>query len=400
MLTQDKGLQADIDAINQISIIPSILNVVCKTTGMGFAAIARVTDEKFITCSTKDMVGFGLGPGDELELETTLCNDVRKTREAILIEDVDNDCDYRDHPVPALYNFKSYISVPIFRKNGSFFGTLCSLDKHPVKVKAEEIKEMFHLFADLISFHLDSVEKLNDTQLRLMEELKTGELREQFIAILGHDLRNPVGTIRMGAEILMESTKEDDTKKVAQLLKGTSFRMENLIGNILDFARGRLGDGIFLTLKPGDKSLEQALLQVIEETKATSPETEIKTEINIDVPVTCDNNRVAQLFSNILSNAIHHGAENAPVTVIANCLNREFKLTVINKGEKIPAGAMKRLFKPFTRQHEKGQKQGLGLGLYIASEIAKAHGGTLSAESSDEETSFSFVMPVSLPSNN
>jgi GAF domain-containing protein len=197
----------DVAAVNQIPIISKLLDVVCGTTGLGFAAIARVTEDKWITCSVKDSLSFGLKTGDELPIKTTICDEVRANDLPVFIDHVEKDDTYFNHPVPALYKFQSYVSVPIYRKDKSFFGTLCALDPKPAKVSTREVKDMFSLFAELISFHLDAIEEKQKVTDKLEDELHKAELREQFIAILGHDLKNPIATTRMSADILLKFSK-------------------------------------------------------------------------------------------------------------------------------------------------------------------------------------------------
>ena len=117
----------------------------------------------------------------------------------------------------------------------------------------------------------------------------------------------------------------------------------------------------------------------------------------MDGPVFCDADRVAQLFSNLLANALTHGAADAPVVVRARIAGGAFELSVANAGEPIPAGTLRRLFQPYSRAADGGRHAGLGLGLFIASEIARAHGGTLGVSSTREETRFTFRMPASRP---
>lgn len=97
----------DFAAISGIPAIPAILKVVCRTTGMGFATVARVTEENWTACEVLDAIGFGLEPGGQLAIETTICREVRKTRTEVVIEDVAEDPEYRDHATPALYGFRS-----------------------------------------------------------------------------------------------------------------------------------------------------------------------------------------------------------------------------------------------------------------------------------------------------
>ena len=360
---------------------------------MGFAAIARVTEDKWVTCTSLDSISFGLKRGDELKVETTMCQTVRESLEPIFIDHTEEDAVYHDHPIPNMYGITSYVSFPIVRKDGRFFGTLCAIDTKPARVKRPEIQGMFQLFADLISFHLNAIEELDLASAKLEEERHNSELREQFIAILGHDLRNPIATTRMSADILLKTSGDEMVQRNAKMIKSTSFRMEGLIENILDFARGRLGEGIILDRKTDVTALQKALEQVISEVKAVSPGREIQVDFALEKPFSFDSNRVAQLFSNLLSNANTHGAEDQPIKVCAYAKNGEFELSVTNAGEKIPESAMEHLFQPFYRDKVNPGKEGLGLGLFIASEIARAHDGEMVVTSTDEETCFSFKMP-------
>lgn len=362
---------------------------------MGFAAIARVTEDRWITCTAKDSISFGLDTGDEIQIENTLCNQVRQSNQPVFINNATTDPEYKAHPIPEMFNIVSYVSVPIYRKDGSFFGTLCAIDRKPAHVKTEEIRGMFALFADLISFHLNAIEEIEVSKAQLKEEQEIAELREQFIAILGHDLKNPIATTRMSSEILLNYSKDDTILKHAGLIKSTSYRMQTLIENILDFARGRLGEGIKLNREYNNGSLQKELQQVLDEVKNNSPKRKIEIEMTLNKAVYLDKNRVAQLFSNLLSNADIHGAPDGPIRVKAVTDEEKFRLSVSNTGERIPEKAMKHLFQPFYRENVKPNKQGLGLGLFIASEIAKAHDGELKVLSTDDNTEFTLEIPVS-----
>lgn len=380
--------------MNQIPIVSQLLDVICRTTGMEFSAIARVTEDRWITCTANENNPLNLKAGDELQIETTICDEVRRNDKAVFIDHVNEDPIFKEHPVPKLYGFQSYVSVPIFKQDGSFFGTLCALDPNPAKVTTPEVMGMFHLFANLISFHLQAIEDVRSSNARLKEELKISRLREQFIAILGHDLKNPIATIRMSADILIKFTKEELAQRQAKMIKSTSFRMEGLIDNILDFARGHLGEGIILSRKKNNASLEEALKQVIKEIQVISPERQIDVNIDLKKDLDVDENRIGQLFSNLLSNADTHGDENDPIEVNAVTTNGEFILSVKNSGKMIPEAAKDKLFEPFYRNKLKTGKEGLGLGLFISSEIAKAHNGSLSVMSTEEQTRFTFTMPL------
>jgi transcriptional regulator with XRE-family HTH domain len=154
-LIEVSSVQSDVEAISQISIVPKILEIICRITGMGFAAIARVTEDKWIACSVCDKIKFGLIRGSELRLETTICNEIRQNGRAVIIDNVSSDSVFANHHTPALYGFQSYISMPIFRQDGTFFGTLCAIDPKPAKISNTETIEIFKSFSELISLHLD-----------------------------------------------------------------------------------------------------------------------------------------------------------------------------------------------------------------------------------------------------
>jgi sigma-B regulation protein RsbU (phosphoserine phosphatase) len=169
--------------------------------------------------------------------------------------------------------------------------------------------------------------------------------------------------------------------------------MSDLIDNVLDFARGRLGGGITLS-RDAVQPLEPVLEQVVDELRTASPQRVIETDFQITGRVHCDRTRIGQLASNLIGNALTHGAPDQPVRVGAKTQGGEFELWVANAGEPIPPEAMEKLFEPFFRGDIRSSRQGLGLGLHIASQIAQAHGGRIDVTSAPDETRFVFTMPL------
>ena len=385
--------QKDIATIGGIEAVPTILQVVCHTTGMGFAAVARVTEGRWIACSVLDNIEFGLKPGGELSVETTICHEIRQNQTAVVIDHVAEDTVYRNHPTPAMYGFQSYISMPIIRRDGSFFGTLCAIDPRPHRLKTPGVIGMFKLLAELIAFHIDSTDRLASSEASLLDERQAAELREQFIAVLGHDLRNPLASIDAGLRLMRKTPLNDKALELAVMIDSSVARMSNLIANVLDFARGRLGGG-FAIERDARHPLKPVLDHVTSELAASHPEQSIETSFDFEEPIDCDRDRIGQMFSNLLANALTHGAPGGPVRVTATIRDGAFMLSIANAGREIPMAAMKRLFQPFTLGEMNSSRQGLGLGLYIASEIARAHGGMLTATSSPSETRFTFQMPL------
>lgn len=388
----DREFANDISMVNAIDVVPSILEVICQATGMGYAAVARVTEGRWIACSVRDEIGFGLEPGGELQIETTICNEIRAHRDPVLIDDVDCDPQYRDHHTPEIYSLKSYISVPIILSDDSFFGTLCAISPKPAQVSKPEIVGMFKLFAQMIGYHIEASQSLVESRTALLTEQETSALREQFIAVLGHDLRNPLAGIKGGMRLLEGEMLTDRGKKVVEMINATVGRMAGLIDNVMDFARGRLGGGI--TLDPSLQRIDDTVQQVADELRATYPDREIVLDLRIETDLRADHGRLGQLFSNLLGNAVMHGDPETPIHAVLDRDGNHLTFETTNFGEPIPAKAMESLFSPFERGEARSSLQGLGLGLYISSQIAQAHEGELTAKSEGRETTFTFRIPI------
>jgi sigma-B regulation protein RsbU (phosphoserine phosphatase) len=226
---------------------------------------------------------------------------------------------------------------------------------------------------------------------RLSDERSTSELREQFIAVLGHDLRNPLASIVGATRLLRREATSEKSLRVLQLMETSVDRMASLIDDVMDFARGRLGSGIAVNRQVAP--LEPVLRQVIAELEIDQPSRIFVCDFKLDEPVSFDEGRLAQLVSNLLGNALAHGDARSPVRLSASADRNELTVSVCNAGDAISPEAMERLFQPFFRGAVRDSRQGLGLGLHIASEIAKAHGGALGVRSDDSETCFTLVMP-------
>jgi signal transduction histidine kinase len=345
----------DIDAIRSIDAVPVILSMVKHLTGMRFAAVARVTESNWVACAVDDSIDFGLKPGGELVLESTICHEIRQHKQPVIFGHASAHPVFSLHHTPKTYGLESYISIPIVKANGDFFGTLCAIDSVPANIDEPAITKTLTLFAQLIAMNLDTQRHLEATQIELNNANELGRLREQFIAVLGHDLRTPLSAVRMGV----------------------------LIENILDFARGRLGGGIPVQRKLVD-DLQHTLQLTLAEVQASHPQAVFIHELDVPAGIYCDALRISQLLSNLLGNAATHGSNSAPIVLKAYAENDEIVISLTNQGTPIPAQLLPLLFEPFSRA-EAGQRcEGLGLGLYIASQIAMAHNGTLSVTSSAE----------------
>src|SRR3569833_939944 len=182
-------------------------------------------------------------------------------------------------------------------------------------------------------------------QARVDEAAKFGETREQFIAVLGHDLRNPLAAVDGGINRLLRDGWTDRSEHLLRLMKASVNRMSGLIDNVLDLARSRLGGGIQLNLDE-ERPLAETLAQVVEELRSSFPERPVQGELALQGKAAFDHARIAQMMSNLIGNALTHGAPDQPVRVRALTMpNGAFEISVANGGEPIPSELLPHLFK-------------------------------------------------------
>ncbi|WP_313422560.1 GAF domain-containing protein [Stenotrophomonas rhizophila] len=159
LVSQDPRL-ADVAALLQLPALPALLELASRLTGMRFVAVARVTDERWTACAVHDLLGFGLQPGQDLVLETTICDEIRQHQRTVQFDHASAHPVFSTHPTPAMYGFESYLSVPMFRRDGSLFGTLCALDPRPSQLDALSVK-CFEVLAAWIGAQME----LDDAQV-------------------------------------------------------------------------------------------------------------------------------------------------------------------------------------------------------------------------------------------
>jgi signal transduction histidine kinase len=381
-------------AIARIDAVPTLLKVLCELTDMRVAVIARVTDSTWTACAVKDETHFGLRTGMVLQVNTAPYFDAPTSRTPIVIEHASADPRYRQHEEPRRYRVESYVSVPIVRANGDYFGNLSVLDPSPSKAKEPRILSIFTEFAALIASQLDHQVTQDQEHRALFDERAAGELREQFIAILGHDLRNPLHAVSASSAMLQRRLTDPKSLEFVSRIKTNVRRMSALIDDVLDFARGRLGGGIGLELTEVE-NINVGLATVVQEMEDAQPECEIISHISVDRAVRCDLGRLQQVASNLLANALTHGLPHSPIKINASADENDLVLEVWNAGEPIPADSLGKIFEPFWRHSVSASRNGLGLGLHICSQIVQAHQGRISVTSTRESgTRFTVHLPL------
>jgi len=209
---------------------------------------------------------------------------------------------------------------------------------------------------------------------------------------VSHDIRNPLGNMLFAAHGMQHFAEAGSPirKNADVIIRGVK-RIEHIVGDLLDLSREREGTGISVTPKPAD--LGAMCREIIEELKGVSQGREIRFDCEVDGRGVWDEHRVMQAVSNLASNAVQHGTPGSPVRVRLTGDEKSVAVEVHNEGM-IPREILPRIFEPFrSGQHHGSRGEGLGLGLFIANAIARAHGGGLDVDSSRGETVFRLVLP-------
>ncbi|NTS40690.1 GAF domain-containing protein [Flavisolibacter sp. BT320] len=438
-------LLKDVETVQQISGIPSLLDIIVQTTGMGFVAVARVTEEAWVACSVRDDIGFGLKPGGELAIETTICNEIRDDKQPVIINDVPADPLYCNHHTPAQYGFRSYISVPINRKDGSFFGTLCAIDPRPNTLNVPHVKDLFFHFADLIAFHLQAAEEIAYSQKQFHDEQalhqqskddhkafssmlenqvqeRTAELKEKadhlemvnkelqsFTYVASHDLQEPLRKIKFYADRLVvkeEPNLSPSGKADLERIGKAATRMQNLVSDLIAYPQTTAGN------QPKEMV---NLHQVVEEVLQDMAEEIERSGAQVNLGPLCECYgipfQVKQLFQNLLSNALKFAQPGQPaqvtlsssITTGAELAVNELSgdgiychIKVSDKGIGFPPEFSEKIFQLFQRLHSKDRYDGTGIGLAIVHKIVENHGGAIVAQGvPGEGATFNIYLPMS-----
>jgi signal transduction histidine kinase len=220
-------------------------------------------------------------------------------------------------------------------------------------------------------------------------------VRDRFIGILGHDLRDPLGAASIASdELLRFGALGDEDKKLVATIQRAVGRMSRMVRDVLDFASGHLAGGIPVT--PVRDDLAEICRVAVDEARSTYPKRVIELRTDGDLGGSFDRDRVLQVLGNLISNALHHGTDPVVVTAAEAADRRSVTTGVRNRGEPIPPALVPRLFEPFVHAGD-SRRGSLGLGLYIVAQVARAHGGTHEVTSLDGVTTFTIRWPRTPP---
>ncbi len=221
-------------------------------------------------------------------------------------------------------------------------------------------------------------------------------INEMFMAVLSHDLRTPLQSIVAAASVLKRQPSPDKTALMADRVLGASQRMGHMIEDLLDVTRIRQAGGLALQLGPAH--MQTLVQRTLDEVSTSHPERPIDSTLAGDLAGTWDAERLCQVITNLVGNALHHGSADHPVRIAVDGTRPEEVSITVSNGGTIPAGLLPHLFDPFRGgEREPGRHQGLGLGLFIAHQIVRAHHGTIEARSHNDVTSFRVTLPRHAP---
>lgn len=222
-----------------------------------------------------------------------------------------------------------------------------------------------------------------------------GQTKDRFLAILGHDLRTPLGAIIMSTQFVLDvGTLDQTSRSLVTRMASSARRMNQMVLDLIEFTRTRFGDGVPVNRAPTD--VRAMIAAVADEVRASHPECVVQVEATGDLEGAWDEDRLTQAITNLVANAVHHGGTKLPIVVRASGDDEEIRIAVHNDGPVIPEAELGRIFQLMTRGAETRtrDRRHMGLGLYIVDKIVAGHGGTVDVESSEATgTTFTVRLP-------
>ncbi|MDQ7913659.1 GAF domain-containing protein [Pseudomonas sp. 102515] len=388
MPSQPSSTVESIELLASLDSVAALLRVVCDVSGLGVATVAEVTEQRWIACAVEDRIAYGLQPGAELDLESTLCNHVRSSHDAVIISDVTQNPTYCDHPAPGLYGWKSYLSVPVFRPNGTFFGTLCAFDPQPAPLLEQRpVIATLDGFARLLGELLAREEQRREESPGARGDVDLTPLREQLLVLLEEDLQRPL-------QALAKNAPADASQ--AQRWQAEAQRLAERSAAAADFVRARLGHG--LPLKPAlVEGVNDRLQDLIARLQTRFPDQTLRSELPaLPAALRLDLPRLLQAVGALLEWVASRNPAGGTQLLRGVLDERCYRLAVESSTAVVDPATLNQVFQPLLTQADAGQPARLDLGCCLAQEIARGHGGSLVARLEDDRLRFILTLPTAL----
>jgi signal transduction histidine kinase len=383
-------MDAAVATVAESDSIATLLLLASEIAGSNVALLARITDDVWTVCAAHQVSAVGVNAAHQLPLGRPVRLGLGPLGVPISVG-LSEQLSIRTLTASSI---ACGVAAPVILANGRYFGMLCALDPTSIDNADDRIESKFRCLSSVVASQIDQLLLRDLEKTAFLDERAAGLLREQFIAILGHDLRNPLQAIFASSDLLARRVEQPALAHMAARIKTNARRMSSLIDDVLDFARARLGGGIGVELTEVE-DISHGLATVVQELQDGQTDCKIISNFRVTRSVRCDLGRLQQVASNLLGNALTHGRQNSPIEINARTDEDDLVIEVWNSGEPIPAESLSKIFEPFWRHSVSASRNGLGLGLHICSQIVRAHHGSISVTSTKEKgTQFTARLPL------
>jgi signal transduction histidine kinase len=366
---------------NDLADLVSAAALACRTP----MAAAGVLERDEVVYQTTH----GLSP-IVLPRESTFCDYTLDLTDALVVTDASHDRRFAGLPqVEGPPHIRYYAGVPVVAPGNRVIGTMCVFDTRPRTPRRDEI-DLLHSLARVVARRMPT---LASGTTPTPGEANRARPRSELASMLAHELGSPLTAIRFSGYVLVRNATNPQAQRAARVICSASERMRRMLGRLIDLQGLQSGEGIALVRGPAN--LGEICLEVSEELRAGHPDRAILLSMSGNTSGTWDTDRLQEAVSNLVTNALVHGSPDGEVKIMVRGLTDRVVVSVHNQGESIPAEDEARIFKPFERGSGNQGAPGLGLGLYLARHVARAHGGDLTFTSSAAEgTTFSLSLPA------
>ena len=322
------------------------------------------------------------------ETYVTIYQAIRKGLSPIYIDDSDLCSVSQWTDILQKFGLKSYISYPIINKKDSIIGHLSLMNSEPVHFDQSKLEMLLPVCSDLIAIDFKTIIECRNTRRKLEQELNYSKNRELVLSSLAHDLNNPVSIVKVISQYLQGNIKDENQKSLLKKIEETSFRMKGIIDDVLDFSSIGLDYGFIRV--PDKQRMDSLIRQILTEFELLHNRTLIA-NIKLPIDIPCDHHKMGRAFANLIGNAIKHGNPQQNIEINAFVQNDNFIFSVTNEISYPQSSDLTELFKPFVKGTN---SNGLGLGLFIANEIAKIHKGKIMVNLEDNKITFNLMIPL------
>ncbi|HAT91212.1 MULTISPECIES: GAF domain-containing sensor histidine kinase [Sphingobacterium] len=364
-----------------------ILEALCGHTKMRYGMIRKKDGRKWGNWCVYDYHSQKI-VNKNSEHYVKIYQEIRKGFSPIYIDDTEQ-CSV-DEWTQVLHEFglKSYISYPIINKNNSIVGHLSFMNAEPVHFDPIKLETLLPVCSDLIAIDFKTIIERRNTRKKLEQELNYSKNRELVLSSLAHDLNNPVSIVKVISQYLGENIKDESQKNLIKKIQEASSRVKGVIDDILDFSSIRLQNKL---IRINDHYRMDALIKQILSEFEVLHNRALIANINLPVDVPCDHQKMGRAFTNLIGNAIKHGNPFQNIEINAFIQKENFIFSVTNEVSYPQYSDLKDLFKPFVKGVN---SNGLGLGLFIVSEIVKIHKGKIAVNLKDNKITFNLMIPI------